>query len=169
MSRHARTTLSSFSTAVAAKSMAVVLLALSTNGCVDLRTFNGEWEGNISVESAIRQGFAADAQITSLQLTDVTTAHVDATLSTSDGIFDGSVLETIEGVTSDVLANLTFDGNPLRSYMMFSELAEEPDGDQVSNGPAWIVLSLFDDSRVEMRIMRRNNIFGLFALHPKSE
>ena len=61
--------------------------------------------------------------------------------------------------SGDSLSSMTFDGNPLRSYMLFADLASESSSD-----PAWLVLSLFADDRIELRIMRRNNLYGVFQL-----
>lgn len=132
---------------------------LPTIACVDVRGFAGSWEGALSAEEALLQGFASDVTIRPLQVEDITLTTVRATLSTDDGSFSSTALQPIDRVTGDSLSSMTFDGNPLRSYMLFADLASESSSD-----PAWLVLSLFADDRIELRIMRRNNLYGVFQL-----
>ena len=61
--------------------------------------------------------------------------------------------------SNDSLASLTFDGYPLRSYLLFAPPRGEPDP-----WPAMMVVSLFSDERVELRILRGNDLFGVFNL-----
>lgn len=74
-----------------------------------------------------------------------------------DGTFDAPLV-SVPGAEADVLAGLTFDGAPLRVYLGFVEPAA---GDS-----ALAVVSLYDDSRVELRILRGspNPLYGIFAL-----
>lgn len=138
----------------------VIAAALaSTTGCVDVRGFTGSWEGPVSAEEALLQGFASDVSVRPLQVADITLTTVEATLTTDDGSFSSTQLEPIDRVTGDSLSSITFDGNPLRSYMLFADLASESSPD-----PAWLVLSLFSDDRIELRVMRRNNLYGVFQL-----
>lgn len=74
-----------------------------------------------------------------------------------DGTFDAPLV-SVPGAEADVLAGLTFDGAPLRVYLGFVEPAA---GDS-----ALAVVSLYDDSRVELRVLRGspNPLYGIFAL-----
>lgn len=131
----------------------------SASACVDVRGFTGSWEGPVSAEEALLQGFAPDVSVKPLEVGDITLTEIQATLTTDDGSFSKTRLEPIDRVTGDSLSSITFDGNPLRSYMLFAELATESSAD-----PAWLVLSLFADDRIEVRVMRRNNLYGVFQL-----
>lgn len=131
----------------------------SASACVDVRGFTGSWEGPVSAEEALLQGFAPDVSVKPLEVGDITLTEIQATLTTDDGSFSKTRLEPIDRVTGDSLSSITFDGNPLRSYMLFAELATDSSAD-----PAWLVLSLFADDRIEVRVMRRNNLYGVFQL-----
>ena len=128
-------------------------------GCVDIRDFEGSWAGDVVSEPAVRQSFAARTRVDPLVLTNVDLEGLTATLSTTDGKFNKTSLLRVVKISNDPLASLTFDGDPLRSYFLFAPLKSEPDG-----WPAWLVLSLFSDDHVELRIVRGNDLFGVFSL-----
>ena len=93
-------------------------------------------------------------------LSDVDLHALDAVLTTSDGKFAATRLQRVQKFSSDVLASLSFDGNPIRSYLLFARLASET----TSGAPAMIIVSLFGDEHVELRIIRGNDLFGVFHL-----
>jgi hypothetical protein len=140
----------------------LILAALFSAGsasCVDLRDFEGTWSGSIVAEEAVRQGFAPDVRATALSLADVDLRGMTADLTTSDGKFGQSRLQLVRRAESDALATLRFDGSPLRTFLMFSPLSSESAG-----SPAWFFISLFGDDRVELRVIRGNDLFGVFDL-----
>lgn len=131
-------------------------------GCVDLRSFEGTWQGPIVNESAVRQGFAPDVLIDPLVLSDVDLQDMTAILTTSDKKFDQTKLFPIQKASNDAIASISFDGNPLRTYLMFASLNSEEDSDL-----ATIFISLFTDDHVELRITHGNDLFGVFYVHRK--
>jgi hypothetical protein len=138
----------------------LTLLAVELAACVDVRSFAGTWSGAIIADEPVRQGFAADARVESLLLANVDLRSVTASLSTNDGRFHDSTLVPVHKAASDSLATLTFDGSPLRSYLFFS-----PTLNEAQAGPAWELVSLFSDDHVELRVIRGNDLFGVFQLY----
>jgi hypothetical protein len=139
----------------------VVLLAVAGvwAGCIDVRDFEGIWTGRIVSEPAVRQGFTDEAVVDALGLRNVDFEGVTAILTTSDGKFRGTRLTRVVKASNDTLATLTFDGDPLRSYLLFAPLHSDKEG-----WPASMVISLFADDHVELRILRGNDLFGVFFL-----
>lgn len=144
--------------------VAVTWLALVAPGCVDIRAFEGSWRGSIIAEPAVRQGFAADAEVTALELRNVTLQGLRGRLTTSDGKFDDTSLMRINKTASDALASLSFEGDPLRSYLMFGPVNETTAPMVPDAGPALLVVSFFADDHAELRILRGNDLFGVFYL-----
>lgn len=137
----------------------LVVLTLTSGGCIDVRDYAGTWVGDIVSEKRVRQGFEDSVRVEPLVLEDVDLEAVSATLTTTDGKFYRTRLTRVNKFSNDTLASLTFDGDPLRSYLLFAPLDHEPDA-----WPAMMVISLFTDDRVELRILRGNNLFGVFNL-----
>ena len=137
------------------------LVVLAAGGCVDLRDFKGNWSGEVVDEAAILAGFDAAARVDLLQLDDVTQQSMTARLTTSDGSFANTELVHVSKSTADALATLTFDGNPLQTYLLFAPLANSVGDD------ALLVLSLHGDDHLELRIIRSNDLFGVFYLERK--
>lgn len=143
--------------------LACLLLPLA--GCVDVRGFAGAWSGKIVPDDQVRQGFDREARVERLQLANIDLRGVTATLTTSDrGYFDEARLTPVVKYASDPLATLTFDGSPLRSYLLFAPLASEPQGP-----PVWLLVSLYSDDHVELRAIRGNDLFGVFHLTRSGE
>ncbi len=142
-------------------SVTLIGLIAAASGCTDLRSYAGTWHGPIVAESAVRLGFAAKTQVSSLILEDVSLTTLRATLSTSDGRFDTVSLTRFLKAASDNLASMTFDNNPLESYLLFGS----PQGPRGSDEPpALVVISLFPDEKVQLRVLRGNDLFGVFHL-----
>ncbi|PID39128.1 MAG: hypothetical protein CSA65_05650 [Proteobacteria bacterium] len=136
-------------------------LPLLVGACTDLRSYTGRWRGTIVAEPAVRQGFHQDTKVSELLLDEVALTTVRATLTTADGRFDKTPLTRFIKSAADELASLTFGNDPLRSYLMFGAPAREPDG---GAGAAFVVISLFPDDRVHLRVMRGNDLYGVFYL-----
>jgi hypothetical protein len=140
------------------RALVLLLLALA-GGCVDVRSFAGDWQGGVVSEAAVRQGFAPEARVELLTLKDVDLQGVTAMLTTSDGRFASSRMTRVVKAANDAIASLTFDGAPLRTYLLFAPLANDPAGP-----PASIFISLFGDDHIELRVLRGNDLFGVFNL-----
>jgi hypothetical protein len=140
----------------------VIVALTEASGCTDVRNYAGEWSGKVVSEDAVRQGFAIDTRVDTLTLSQVDLQGVTAVLTLSDGTFAQAHLTRVSKFSNDTLASLTFDGSPLRSYLLFAPLSSDPTG-----WPAHVVISLFGDEHIEMRIIRGNDLFGVFILHRK--
>jgi hypothetical protein len=127
-----------------------------------VRRFEGQWSGAVVEEEAVRVGFKEGTTADPLTLSDVYINELQATLSTSDGRFEQSRLVPVTRYSADAFSSLTFDGNPMRTYMLFGALASETSGCQ-----ALVLISLFGDDHVELRVIRGNELFGLFHLRRK--
>ena len=141
------------------------LLALSmlvASACLDVREFQGSWSGSIIAEEALRQGFADTVKVDPLVLSNVDLLKLSATLTTSDGKFKETTLTRVTRFTADTLASMSFDTSPVRSYLHYAPLASEKQG-----GDAMVLISLFGDEHVEVRIIRGNDLFGVFSLTQK--
>jgi len=143
---------------------ALISLAATAGACVDVRAFAGSWSGEIVAEPAIRQGFTEDTRVAPLVLSNLSNNSVTATLTTSDGRFDNAPVAPIVKAGADVLASMTFDGDPLRNYVLFATLSSEP-----TTSPATVILSLFADDHVELRAFRGNDLYGVFYLRRRDE
>lgn len=139
-----------------------ILLCALAGGCLDVRDFEGSWSGDIISEASVRQGFTAAARVDELELSQVDLNRLSATLTTSDGKFKNSRLTRVIRYTADPMASMSFDSNPVRSYLHFAPLANETRGCD-----AMVLISLFGDQHVEMRVIRGNDLFGVFKLNPK--
>lgn len=129
-------------------------LLFSTSACTDLSSYDGIWRGNIVAEDVVRQGFGADVEAT-LELEHVALSTLTANLSTSDGRFDQARLNRITKVASDQLASITFDGDPIRTYLLFAE-------DSINNQTTTFFLSLFQNDRLQLRALSGNSLYGIF-------
>jgi hypothetical protein len=143
-------------------SLSAIVVLAGASGCTDVRNYAGAWSGKVVDEEAVRQGFAADTRAEPLTLRQVDLQGVTADLTLSDGRFAQTHLVRVSKFSNDALASLSFDGNPLRSYLLFAPLSNDPKG-----WPAHVVISLFGDDHIEMRIIRGNDLFGVFILHRK--
>lgn len=139
-----------------------IVLLCGAAGCLDIRNFEGDYSGMVMEEEAIRQGFASGTKVDSLLLRNVDLHSITATMTTSDGKFNSTPLTRVAKYSNDVFSSLTFDGNPVRSFLHFAPLETEKSG-----CPAMVLISLFGDDHVEARVIRGNDLFGLFRLERK--
>lgn len=140
--------------------LSIFLGSFGVAGCTDVRNFAGTWSGQILADSQIREGFASEATIDPLFLSQVDLQGIEANLTTNDGQFQNTQLTSVHKFAYDSMASLTFDRAPLRSYLLFAPLTSQPNG-----WPASVLVSLFGDDHIEVRIFRGNDIFGVFNLH----
>lgn len=134
----------------------LALLGLVGAGCNDLRDFRGPWAGD-------RVGEAPDLLVgpgtrAHLAIHDIDAHGIGATLAV-DGLLPDQVIQSLYGAEADALANLTFAGSPLRVFLAFVPV---PDG----GGDALAVIALFDDRRIEVRLLRGGTtpLYAIFAL-----
>jgi len=143
--------------------------------CTELGQFSTDAEhvyrGSVITGKFIRSGFHSDVELEM-------TFHVDQVemqpdqygmggpgiLRTTDGLFDNSALEPIPEFSHDQLSNLDFPNGRLRSYMFFCR----PGGS--AQDMALVIVSLMEDEKVEVRIMRGGDepLYGVFRLGRES-
>ncbi|MDX2093216.1 MAG: hypothetical protein SFX73_35565 [Kofleriaceae bacterium] len=132
--------------------------------CNDLRDFRGTWEGpRVGDTPVLRVGAPASATA-SLTIEELDTAGLVGTLSI-DGLVTDARFVSLPGAEADALAGMTFAGSPLRVYLAFVAM---PDG----GGEALALVALFDDRRIEVRLLRGGStpLYAIFALaSPQAE
>jgi len=125
-------------------------------GCNDLRDFRGAWEGaRVEGVSVLRVGAGERASL----VIDSISAHGLAGSLAIDGLLPAQAFRSLEGAEADAIANMTFAGAPLRVYLAFVPI---PDG----GGEALTLIALYDDRRVEVRVLRGGSspLYAIFAL-----
>jgi hypothetical protein len=135
---------------------ATLVIVTCLAGCNDLRDFRGSWQGaRVGDTPALRVGAGDHATLT---IDDLDAHHIAGRLSI-DGLLSEQSFQSLDGAEADALANLTFAGDPLRVYLAFVPV---PDG----GGDALALIALYDDRRVEVRVLRGGAapLYAIFAL-----
>ena len=134
--------------------MLLVLLA----GCSDLREFQGTWRGaRVGESPALRVGVATSATA-ELSIEGIDAHGLRGHLAI-DGLVDDAELVSLAGAEADTLSGLTFSGSPLRVYLAFVKVAD-------SQGEALAVVALYNDRRIEVRLLRGGQVpvYAIFVL-----
>jgi hypothetical protein len=134
----------------------LVLLVLVA--CSDLRDFHGQWMGP-------RVGDAGPIHVnvpdgSARLMIDHIDSHGLAARLAVDGLLPEAVeLASVPGAEADVLSGITFSGAPLRVFLAFAPV---PD----AGGDALVVIALYDDHRVEVRLLRGGSapLYGIYTL-----
>src|SRR5262249_13882214 len=92
---------------------------------------------------------------------DAIDTHGVAGRLTVDGLVAGAAISSVAGAEADVLAGMSFTGSPLRVYLSFIALP---------GGEALAVISLYDDHRIEVRVMRggASPVYAIYSLAEES-
>lgn len=136
---------------------ATLVLVVVLGGCNDLRDFSGTWQGERVGEAAVvRVGVAMNARAT--LTVEAIDSHGFSGHLVVDGIADAD-LASLAGAEADALAGMTFAGSPLRVYLAFVPTHD-------AGGEALAVIALYDDHRVEVRLLRGGTtpLYAIFAL-----
>jgi hypothetical protein len=139
----------------------VIVLALLLSACTDVRDFDGDWTGaRVGDDAKLREGLADDATA-DLEITSIDKHGLEGRL-TVDGVIADASFASVEGAEADVLAGVTFAGSPLRVYLAFVPTSD-------TGGDALAVIALYDDRRLELRLLRGGDLplYGVFALRPR--
>lgn len=139
------------------------LVLLTLLGCNDLREFRGGWRGRQVGDAAELHENVAPGTAARLSI-DTIDAHGLGGRLTIDGLLPETRITSLPGAEADVLAGVTFGGAPLRVYLAFAAM---PD----AGGEALVVVALYDDRRVEVRVLRggTSQLYGIFALTEAAE
>jgi len=136
----------------------IVGFGLAFAACSDVRAYEGTWIGKrVGDTPVLRVGIASDANAT-LAIEGIDTHGMRGELSI-DGLVTNAEVVSVEGAEADVLSGITFGGSPQRVYLAFVSL---PDG----GGEALAVIALYDEKRIEVRVLRGgpSPLYGIFAL-----
>ncbi len=137
---------------------ATLWLLLCFAACNDVRGYEGTWTGKrVGDTPVLRVGVGADAQAT-LAIDGIDTHGMRGALSIT-GLVDRAPISSVQGAEADVLSGITFGGSPQRVYLAFATI---PDG----GGEALVVVALYDENRVEIRVLRGGSqpLYAIFAL-----
>lgn len=132
----------------------IALAALA--GCNDLRDFRGGWEGpRVGDDPAVLVGDVGDG-LARLTIDALDRHGLHGRFVIPDVV--DTAIDSIPGAEADALAGMTFDGSPLRVYLSFADMAEGDD--------ALTVISLFEDERVDVRMLRggASPLYAIFSL-----
>jgi len=135
-----------------------IALALALVACNDLRDYSGLWRGpRVGDSPALRVGITSDAQAT-LDILKADRNGLQAHLSI-EGLAMDAPIASIPGAEADVLSNISFAGSPLRVYLTFVPATD-------GGGDALAMIALYEDRRVEIRVLRGGAapIYAIFAL-----
>jgi len=135
------------------------LVLLTLLACNDLRGFRGSWRGpRVGDAPALQLNIGPTSATLAIDTID---NHGLAARLAIDGLLPETPIASLEGAEADVLAGITFGGDPLRVYLAFVAM---PD----AGGEALVVVALYDDRRVEVRLLRGGTgtspLYGIFAL-----
>ena len=136
----------------------LLVLVLVVAGCNDLRDYRGGWQGDrIGAIDALRVGPGASATLT---IDEIDAHGLRARLSIPEVTVDAT-LASVPGAEADALASLSFAGSPLRVYLAFVPIGDD-------GGDALAVVALYDDQRIELRLLRGGGrpLYSIFALTP---
>jgi len=132
----------------------VTLLALGA--CNDVREYRGTWQGARVGDAAVLR--VGPGEAATLAIDEIDGRGIQARL-TVDGLLDETRVTSIPGAEADTLANMTFAGNPFRVYLCFVAVGD-------GNGDALVLIALYDDQRIEVRMLRSGAapLYAIFAL-----
>jgi hypothetical protein len=138
--------------------LALLLVLGLASACNDVRGYEGTWSGpRVGNAPVLNVGLAADATAT-LAIDGIDTHGVRGHLSITN-LVDSAEYTSVESAEADVLSSISFNGSPTRVYLAFFGIPDD-------GGDGLAVIALYDDKRVEVRIMRGGPtpLYGIFAL-----
>jgi hypothetical protein len=137
---------------------ATFVLVAMLAACSDLQDFRATWQGPRVGSAAVLHVGVADKADATLTLDAVDKHGMHGTIAI-DGLVPPTDITSIDGAEADVLAGISFSGAPLRVYLAFVDV---PDG----AGQAFALVALYDDHRIEVRILRGGSIplYAIFTL-----
>jgi len=136
----------------------IALVVVGLAACNDVRAFRGNWNGARVGDAAVLKVGVAPTARAALAIDDIDTHGLTGRLSI-DGLVENAALTSLAGAEADVLAGMTFSGAPVRVYLAFVDIPGVA-------GQAFVVVALYDDHRIEVRVMRggASPIYAIFAL-----
>ena len=153
--------------------LVVVLSALvALGGCRSLDDYRGTWSGSIEASEDVREGFAEGTELT-LEIRDLDERQIDATITTcvrgfaqdqcAPGRFQNAPLAMMEKARNDDLGTLQFGGEPYAVYLTTAQPADPAEEEVIA------IVSLHSENRVEVRLLRGSDLYGVFRLRKQGE
>lgn len=142
-----------------------VWLALGV-GCREMDDFKGTWSGAIVEDESVRKTFDGNTEM-EMNVTHITPRALTAQISTcvrvdpqtcTPGLFQQVSLDPVEKARNDDLRDMMYGGEPYAIHLM----AAQPN--DPLEGPFLVFVSLHSATRVEVRLVRANESYGLFRL-----
>jgi hypothetical protein len=136
----------------------LVVMAAGASACNDVRGFEGTWTGP-RVGSAAPLDVGMQTAATAILTISAIDDHSITGVVSIDGLVTGATYTSVAGAEADVLSNITFDGSPARVYLAFFAISD-------GGGEALAVIALYDDKRVEVRVLRGGGqpLYAIFSL-----
>lgn len=138
-----------------------ILLLGALPGCTDIRDYTGTWSGQIEQQVDLRQGLDEDTTITlTISQMDRSSLTGRVTITPGSGqvgAFTDAELVPVDKARNDVLGGLSFDGDPIGTYLAFIA-PDDPAEDH-----ALVLISAHTDKRLEVRVIR-HDLYGVFKL-----
>jgi hypothetical protein len=134
--------------------LATFLVVLAA--CNDLRGFEGTWHGaRVGDTPVLTVGPGTDATL-AIDHIDRHGLHGELTVA---GLVDHAAFDSLPGAEADALSDMIFSGSPLRVFLGFVAVTD-------TGGEAFARVALYDDHRVEVRVMRGGTVplYGIYAL-----
>ena len=135
--------------------VAIVGAAGTFSACDSLASFTGVWQGPVSSDPNLHQGFSSQDALT-LNIAALNNGTLDMTFNVP-GQPQGLRFEPVRRASADALGSLSLPGDPLRSYLGYLQ----PPG----QAALLMVVSLFPPDHVEARVIRGpDEVYGVFRL-----
>lgn len=149
----------------------VVSFVVLTAGCTSIGAFEGLWSGQVTQEESVRKGLDEATEL-SLQITKISRRALEAEVTTcirvdSDNCtpsrFQQTTLMAVEKARNDELRNMSYGGEPYAVYLMTAQPVDP------AEGAVLFFVSLHSQDRVEVRLVRGNDLYAVFRLRRKKE
>lgn len=148
--------------------MCLLSLALALGGgCRKIDDFEGRWAGEVVADESVRKGFEPHTKM-EMNITYISPRALEAEISTCLGaaetedctpyLFQQVALEPVEKARNDDLRDMMYGGEPYAIHLM----AAQPN--DPAEGPFLVFVSLHSATRVEVRLVRANEMYGVFKL-----
>lgn len=135
-----------------------LLLSLCASGCNDLQEFHGSFDGSIVKGNFVRSCFPGNTEASMYFSPDWAVGdHPEAGanpnwFTTTDGTFQHTPLEPVQKLEGDQLSQFDFPGQKrLANYILLARPTSGP----LAGRDAFVVVSLLENKRLEVRVIAR--------------
>ena len=150
-----------------AKFAAILSAMVLLGGCQSLDDYRGTWVGKIDPSEDVRAGFAELTELT-LEIVDLDQRHIEAKVTTcvrgfpddqcATGRFEDTALVMLDRARNDDLGTMKFGGEPYAVYITTVQPRDPAEPEVLA------IVSLHSASRVEVRLIRGSELYGVFRL-----